>query len=142
MKRNKFLYATIGLLLIAFSTSSWVIKPPVNSPAAVTITGTYDFSTYPNVTGTFVTTGALNISGTSTMDISQNVNDVIAHCVVTLTPYDGSGTITIHQECVFMTPIPRGSWQIVSGTGAYSNLKGNGSTTMPPNQEAMTGFIY
>jgi hypothetical protein len=41
-----------------------------------------------------------------------------------------------------MTPIPRGSWQIVSGTGAYSNLKGNGSTTMPPNQEAMTGFIY
>jgi hypothetical protein len=143
MKQNKFLSGAMALLLIAFCTISWVNKKTnTTSPTPITITGTYDFSTFPNLNGTFVTSGALNLSGTSTMNISQNINGVIAHCEVTLTPSDGSGTIVIHQECVFNTPIPQGRWEIVGGTGAYSNLKGNGSTTMPPNQEAMTGVIY
>jgi len=36
----------------------------------------------------------------------------------------------------------KGRWEIVSGTGAYVNLNGNGPLTMPANQEAMTGVIY
>jgi hypothetical protein len=114
--------------------------------AAVTITAVYDFSTFPNVQGTFTTTGALQLSGTTTMGIGPNKNGIRAHCVVVLTPDDGSGTITIHQECEFAIAPPypenRGQWQIVSGTGAYTNLTGNGSLTMPPNTEAMTGTIY
>jgi len=62
--------------------------------------------------------------------------------VVTLTASDGSGTITIHQECQFATSPPKGRWEIVSGTGAYANVRGNGSLRMPPNTEAMRGFIY
>jgi len=143
MKQNKILSSSIALLLIAFCTTSWVAKSANTAmPAPVTITGTYDFSTFPNVAGTFVTSGALNLSGTSTMNISQNINGVIAHCDVVLTPSDGSGSIFIHQECVFNTPIPQGRWEIVGGTGAYSNLKGNGFTTMPPDQEAMSGVIF
>jgi hypothetical protein len=106
----------------------------------VTITGVYDFSTFPNVSGTFTTGGALNISGATTMDVDPIVPGSIFHCVVTL--FASDGTITIHQECEFSTSIPKGQWQIVSGTGAYANLKGNGSLLMPPNTEAMEGFIY
>jgi hypothetical protein len=113
---------------------------------AVTIIAVYDFSTFPSVSGTFTATGALQLSGTTTMDIGPNKNGMIAHCVVVLTPDDGSGTITIRQECEFAIAPPypenKGQWQVVSGTGAYSNLKGNGSLTMPPNTESMTGTIY
>lgn len=111
-----------------------------NNKQPVTITAVYDFSTFPFVYGTFTTTGALNISGSSTMDVGPNKNGVRAHCVVVL--ITDQGTITIHQECVFATDPPKGQWQIVSGTGAYANLKGNGDLLMPPNTEAMTGYIY
>lgn len=141
MKRNNLFFAAIALLLVAIFSMSWQ-SHKLTSPTPVTITGTYDFSTFPNVNGTFVTTGALTISGISTMVVGPNQNGARAHCVVTLTPSDGSGTITIHQECVFNTPIPQGRWEIVSGTGDYANLKGNGSLTMPGNEEAMTGVIY
>ena len=140
MQHNKFFSAAIMLLFIAFFTTGWVSPTPAHKPTWVTITAVYDFSTFPNVWGTFTTSGALTISGTTSMDVGPNTNGKIAHCVVTLITSDG--TITIHQECEFATAIPKGQWQIVSGTGAYWNLKGNGSLTMPPDTEAMTGVIY
>lgn len=142
MKQYKFFSAAIALVLIAFSTISWVSPAPDPKPTPVTITGSFpDFSTFPNVVGTFTTSGALSISGTATMNIGPNVNGIRAHCVIILYP-SGGGSITIHQECVFATPIPQGRWEIVSGTGTYTDLKGNGSLLMPPNTEAMTGVIY
>jgi len=74
------------------------------------------------------------------MHVDLNANGIRGHCVVTLIASDG--TIIIHQECQFGTPTPEGRWEIVSGTGAYVNLKGNGSLLMPDDQEAMTGVIY
>ena len=142
MRHNKLFSAAIALLLIAFFTTSWVSPTPTPHKTWVSITGTFDFSTFPNVNGTFVTTGALTISGPTTMYIGPNINGARAHCVETLTASDGSGIITIHMECAFNTPIPQGRWEIVSGTGAYTNLKGNGSLTMPGTSEAMTGVIY
>src|SRR5258706_1251966 len=91
-----------------------------SSQTAVTITGVFDFSTFPNTTGTFTTSGALTISGPATMFVGV-ISEPVAHCVVTL--YAPDGIITIHQECNFNTPTPKGQWQIVSGTGAYVNLK-------------------
>jgi hypothetical protein len=107
---------------------------------AITITAVYDFSTFPDLAGTFTTSGALSISGSSTMHVGPNTNGVRAHCIVVLVTSDG--TITIHQQCEFSTSPAKGEWEIVSGTGAYTNLKGNGSLLMPPNTEAMTGVIY
>jgi len=141
MRHNKLFSAAIALLLIAFFTTSWVFPTPTpTTPTAVTITAVYDFSTFPNVSGTFTTSGALTISGTTTMDIGLNVNGKRGHCVVVLTAWNG--TITIHQECQFGSSPAKGRWEIVSGTGAYWNLRGNGSVLMPPNAEAMTGVIY
>jgi hypothetical protein len=140
MRHNKFFAAAIALCVMAFFTMASVPSASASTPTPVTITGTYDFSTFPDVTGTFTTTGALTISGDTTMHIGPNYNGTIAHCVVTLIAPDG--VIIIHQECQFATSPPAGRWEIVSGTGAYANLRGNGSLTMPEDEEAMTGFIY
>ena len=141
MKQNKFLLATIALVFIAFTTTSWVRPPtPAAKPTAVTITGVYDFSTFPFVWGTFTTSGALTISGTTSMLGVPNKNGKIFHCEIVL--YATDGTITIHQECQTATSPWKGRWEIVSGTGAYANLRGNGLVLMPPNTEAMTGVIF
>jgi hypothetical protein len=138
MKQNKFFTVLIILCTIAFFTTSWI--PITPKKQWVSITGTYDFSTFPNTTGSFVTSGALNLSGYSTMLVGPLAAGKVAHCEVVL--YAPDGTITIHQQCEFSTNPAKGQWHIVSGTGAYTNLKGNGSLLMPPNQEAMTGYIY
>ena len=140
MRHNKFFSAAIALCVIAFFTMGWVASPKPNLSTPVHIIAVFDFSTFPNVSGTFTTTGALTTSGEATMDVGLNFNGTRAHCVVRLIAPDG--TITIHQECVFATSPPKGRWEIVNGTGAYANLKGNGSLLMPPDTEDMTGVIY
>ncbi len=141
MRHNKIFSAAIALCVIAFCTMGWVPSSWASPPTPVTITGVYDFSTFPLVFGTFTTSGALTISGPTSMYIDLNINGRRGHCVVTLEASDGTGTITIHQECEFGSSPPTGRWQIVSGTGAYANLRGNGSLLMPPDTEAMTGVI-
>ena len=153
MRHNKILSGAIALCVIAFFTIGSVpcysASPP--TPVPVTITASYDFSTFPYVTGTFTTTGLGGISGSTTMLVGPNVNGIRAHCVVTLTPSGGTDTIIIDQQCQFATSMPapyptgqgKGRWEIVGGTGAYANLNGHGSLTMPPPLvEAMTGVIY
>ncbi len=157
MRHNKIFSAAIALGMIAFFTMGSVLSASASTPTPVpvTITGVYDFSTFPNVTGTFTTSGALTISGTSTMAVGLNYDGIRAHCVVTLTPSNGLGTIIIDQQCQFATSMPapyptgqgKGRWEIVGGTGAYANLNGNGSLTMPTSaqgfpEEAMTGYLY
>jgi len=153
-RQNKMLSVGMALCMAAFLTMGSAPTASAGSPTLVpvTITATYDFTNFPNVSGTFVTSGALTIQGTTTMNIGilGGPPGAVAHCVVTLTPYDNSGTIVIDQQCQFATSMPapyptgqgKGRWEIVGGTGAYANLFGNGSLTMPGNQEAMTGFIY
>src|SRR6266851_6815166 len=99
--------AVTFIILTACSKSTDLVTPPVNNAAgqstnqtttnksqnsssqtAVTITGVFDFSTFPNTTGTFTTTGALTISGTATMYVGV-ISDPVAHCVVTLYAPDG-----------------------------------------------------
>src|SRR6266446_7800564 len=116
MRHNKFSSAAIALCVIAFFTMGSVPSASASTPIPVTITAAYDFSTFPNVTGTFTTTGALTISGASTMHVELNpFNGIRAHCVVTLFPSTG-GTIIIDQQCQFASS-PKGRWEIVSGTG-------------------------
>jgi len=143
MQHNKVFSAAIALCVIAFFNVGPLHSASAATQVPVTITAVFNFSTFPNVTGTFTTGGALNISGTSTMHVELNpFNGIRAHCVVTLTPSGGSDTIIIDQQCQFATSPPKGRWEIVGGTGAYANLNGHGSLTMPPNTEAMTGVIY
>src|SRR5438094_3739960 len=141
MRHNKFISAAIALCVIAFFTIGSVPSASASTAIPVTITATFDVANFPNVSGTFITTGALTISGPATMHVDLNpFNGIRAHCVVTLIA--SNGTIIIDQQCQFATSPPKGRWEIVGGTGAYANLNGNGSLTMPPFTEAMTGVIY
>jgi hypothetical protein len=141
MKKRNITFTTILLALGCFAMGSVSSASATPTPVPVTITATFDFAGFPDVTGTFTTSGALTISGPVTMHVGLNYNGTIAHCVVTLIA--PLGNIIIDQECQFATRPPSGRWEIVSGTGAYANLNGNGSLTMPPPLvEAMTGFIY
>ena len=139
---NLPLIAAVALCVIAFFTIGSVPSASASTAIPVTITATFDVANFPNVSGTFITTGALTISGPATMHVDLNpFNGIRAHCVVTLIA--SNGTIIIDQQCQFASSPPKGRWEIVSGTGAYANLNGNGSLTMPPPLiEAMTGFIY
>jgi hypothetical protein len=124
MRHNKLFSAAIALCVIAFFTMGWVASPKAKAPTPVTITGVYTGGALPNVTGTFTASGALEISGTSTMTVDRFAN--VGHCSQTLEGPDGS--ITILSNCQFSTM--NGSWRIVSGTGAYENLQGNGRLVM------------
>ena len=143
MRHNKTISAAIALCVIVFFTMGSVPSASASTPIPVTITATFDFSNFPNVSGTFTTTGLGGISGSTTMHVDPlgALGLTVAHCVVTLIPSPGN-SIIIDQECQFATSPPKGRWEIVGGTGAYANLNGNGSLTMPPFTEAMTGVIY
>ena len=140
MKHNKIFSAAIALLLIAFFTTSWVFSTPTPKKTPITINSVYDLSSYP-FQGTYYTHGALEIEGTVTMLVEGNPNAPIFHCLYTFVAPEG--TFIIREECVFATPLHgQGRWKVVSGTGAYANLRGNGSALMPGNQENWVGVIY
>ena len=140
---NLPLIAAVALCVIAFFTIGSVPSASASTAIPVTITATFDVANFPNVSGTFITTGALTISGPATKHVDLNpFNGIRAHCVVTLIA--SNGTIIIDQQCQFASSPPKGRWEIVGGTGAYANLNGHGPLTMPPPPliEAMTGVIY
>ena len=75
-----------------------------------------------------------------------NANAMVYHCVWTLTDNKG-GTFILQEYCEMGSTPVKGRWEIVSGTGKYANLRGNGSSLMPdvgdPDtyQEDLTGVI-
>lgn len=98
------------------------------------------------LTGTFVATGGLNTSGTHVMVVEPVGTDSI-HCTWTMTAQQG--TFVMLQQCSFTTMT--GAWQIISGTGRYTSLRGRGTLTMmfPPDVpagvlgiETNTGIVW
>jgi hypothetical protein len=141
MNQNKFFSSAIALLLIAFFTTSWVFPTPATKKGPIIINSVYDLGGPYPFQGTFYTHGALEIEGTVTMEVDVNPNATRIHCLYTFAAPEG--TIIIRERCVFATPLQgQGRWEIVGGTGAYTNLKGNGSALMPGNEENWVGVIY
>ena len=150
MKRNKFYSAAITLMLIAFFTTSWVSPTQAQKPTPVSITVPFAYTSgaFPDITftGPFTITGAFEASGTAIMVAHLNANSMVYHCIWTLTADNGS--FVLKEECVMATNPVKGQWQIVSGTGEYSNLRGNGSSLMPDVgnpaifQEDLLGVIH
>ena len=93
--------------------------------------------------GTFESSGAIATTGLESQVF--RVSGLSLHCVHTLTV--AGGTIVIHSQCNLVTNL--GQWRIVSGTGAYAGLRGNGSLLMvfnpdDPNEahELLDGWVY
>jgi len=86
--------------------------------------------------GTLTVTGAIETSGTYTMNPVVQTGGAF-HCTNNLaTP---EGTITALTNCQDGTT---GTWRIVSGTGAYANLQGNGRLVMYAGGETWNGVIF
>jgi hypothetical protein len=86
--------------------------------------------------GTFTASGGGLCPGGTTSDALfatgyQSENHINFHVTKTFTCADGSGTFTLHMPAhyFFGAPTDRASWVIVSGTGAYADLKGAGRLT-------------
>jgi Protein of unknown function (DUF3224) len=135
MKRNKFFSVAITLLLIAFFTTSWVSPVQAQKPKSVLITVPFVFTdgAFPNFvyTGPFTISGAFEATGTAEMDayVTVYADYSIYDCKWTLT--NDEGTINLHEKCHITTSSAIGMWEIVSGTGDYADLQGNGFALMP-----------
>jgi hypothetical protein len=113
--------ATAAALAVSGSAAASV-------PTPVTITAQTVFGT----PGTFQTSGAgLCATGTTTDQTSvsgfKSGNHTIYHVQKTFTCDDGSGTFTALLQVFSSGGGDSFSWNIVSGTGAYTNLHGSGS---------------
>jgi hypothetical protein len=86
--------------------------------------------------GTFSCSGAVNTTGTWTMDV--RFAGQTFHCVNTLYAADGS-TLVAMSHCNNVTM--GGTWQIKSGTGIFANMKGNGSLMMYETTEEWHGAV-
>lgn len=103
-------------------------------PREIAISTAFTSGTFPDVVGPFSTRGALQISGTVAMHVDVTANGARIHCLLVFTAPDGTFTVNMH--CL----PPNGRWEIVSGTGAYANLRGTGFTDMMGGEQ-MTGVI-
>src|SRR5207249_11468502 len=80
MKKRNITFTTILLVLGCLAMGSAPSASATPTPVPVTITATFDFAGFPDVTGTFTTSGALTISGPATMHVDLNYNGTIGHC--------------------------------------------------------------
>ena len=126
--------STSSSIVTANAVVSNTSKP--NKPTEVTITMAITEGTFPTFTGPITTTGDLIPPGEGSMFVNSFGN--VFHCIITLVTSEG--TLTIREECNKTTFM--GQWQIVEGTGAYVNLRGNGKVMMPRGFEVLEGVIY
>ena len=89
------------------------------------------------IRGALTISGAIQASGKYTMNPVKQTGQAF-HCTNNLTLSDG-GTITALTNCYDGST---GTWRIISGTGAYANLEGNGRLVMYPGGETWTGKIF
>lgn len=138
------LYTVVAFIMGFFIMSSFKTVPSasaskaLSSSQSITIfcSGPFDPVTSTS-TGTVEVSGAFNATGTYEMQIAFLGN--ATHCNLVLT-LPAAGTITIRMNCNLVTF--NGVWQIIEGTGAYQNLKGNGSLVMPNDfDEILTGTV-
>jgi len=140
MKKSLISLSIIAICMMAFfMMSSFKTSSSAdlsNSAGPITIlssnTTSSDGVTY---VGNVQLTGAINASGTYVMP--TEVLGMALHCTFILNL--PQGTITIRMLCNMHTL--NGRWTVLAGTGAYQNLQGGGSLTMPGIEELLEGTI-
>ena len=140
MKKSLISLSIIAICMMAFfMMSSFKTSSSAdlsNSAGPITIlssnTTSSDGVTY---VGNVQLTGAINASGTYVMP--TEVLGMALHCTFILNL--PQGTITIRMLCNMQTL--NGRWTVLGGTGAYQNLEGGGSLTMPGIEELLVGTV-
>ncbi len=145
MQHNKFYSAAIVLSMIAFFAMSWAPSPTAVGSNTLGFTkGTpITITSYGTTPVPFTTSGAFVTSGTRYMTVRHSGNSQagVIHCTNLYVTDDGTGTFTILSNCQFTTST--GAWRVISGTGNYANLKGEGTLWMNDGVlEVMEGVIH
>jgi len=145
MKRSVISISIFAMCMMAFlitssfktnSAASALKAPNFVSGESLTITSSNTTSLDGiNYTGDVELDGAINASGTYVMP--TQVMGWALHCTFILSL--PNGTITIRMLCNMRTL--NGRWTVLSGTGAYQNLSGGGSLTMPGIEEVLVGTV-
>jgi hypothetical protein len=77
-------------------------------------------------TGTWTASGGINDSGTLVQPVDFRVGQGrVVHLMRVMT--GSKGTITLVEDNLIGTPV--GQWAIIAGTGAYTQLHGDGTTS-------------
>jgi hypothetical protein len=142
--KTKLSLALLAAFVVAIFTTT-LSSQAAPQKIGVAINSEYDFGGGYPFPGTFTMSvdGVVVAAGTVTMEVGSNENGMRFHCLYRFTPTSGpAGTFIIREQCAFAPEPDRGRWEIVSGTGAYENVKGNGSALMPGNQENWIGSLY
>ena len=137
-RRGVLMCVLCSLVMAAPALTTQAAEP---EPVSIVI---HDFAVSDDTAvGTFESSGAIETSGVESQVF--RINGLTLHCLHTLTAVEG--TIVIRSQCNLVTNV--GQWRIVSGTGAYAGLKGNGSLLMvfnpdDPNEahELLDGWVY
>ena len=143
VKKVVGLLAAALLVTVSSVMAVSALSAPVAEPEPVFI-DIHDFTVSDDTAvGTFESTGAIATSGVESQVFL--VAGLSLHCVHTLTAAEG--TIVIRSQCNLVTNV--GEWRVVSGTGAFAGLKGNGSLLMVFNpddpteaHELLDGWVY
>ena len=126
-RRAVLMGALCGLVMAALALTAQAAEPV---PIFIDI---HDFTVSDDTAvGTFESSGAIATSGVESQVFRAEGQSL--HCVHTLAAPEG--TIVIHSQCNLVTNV--GQWRVVSGTGAYAGLKGNGSLLMVFNPDDPT----
>ena len=145
MKRSIISISIIAACMMAFFiTSSFKTIPAASASKAQNFGGGETLTIISsnttsldgiNDTGDVEWDGAINASGT--YEMPTQVLGWALHCTFILSLPNGK--ITIRMLCNLRTL--NGRWTVLSGEGAYQNLRGGGSLFMPGNEENLTGTV-
>jgi hypothetical protein len=123
---------TLGVILVI----SFVVSLPIaeaTPPTPVTITINQNLTGPTTATGTFTASGAISDSGDYAEEF-RLANSGAIQGIKTLTSESGTITLRAGGKLEFTSPttaiIIEARWVILSGTGAYSGLHGQGSATV------------
>ena len=129
----------LGVLLVVACTA-WLPSAEATPPTPVTITIDQHLTGPTTLAGTFTASGAISDSGDYAEEFRLAPSGAIQG-TKTLTSPLGSITLRSVGRLVFTGPTTaeiEGRWVILSGTGAYSRLHGQGSTTVSVDFETGT----
>ena len=133
---RKFLALTAALVALTALAGASASTAGAAAPAPVSIQATV---TIPNPIfgGNWQASGAINDSGTF-VRTNLNLTGAVAHSPVVsalqvVIAFSGShGTFTLRGQLLFSSRGLNGTWQIVSGTGAYEDITGHGTSEFHP----------
>ena len=134
MKKN-VVFAMAALVIVAISTTAFkteTLTSPIesafkNQPVAVSLSISAFFNGPGTTAGTFSSSGFLNTTGTTSETV--RLTSQTFHGKTVFTDANGSFTAILNGQYALNSPttaLGSGNWNIISGTGAYAMLKGNG----------------